>query len=181
MSAPDSPGRWTGIGVAFLVLLFLLQSFTASRLKGPTSDETYHIAAGMSYVATGRIQLNRQHPPLLKHLTGLSLAAAGLGFLAVTVPHAHESQGYSIATMIGFESVTIGAGFALFASGILRRGTICHGVVLGSQRSGPARRWHHHQYGQPGGRGRRGRGGCGEHRRSPRVCLAGRWHVAVLG
>jgi hypothetical protein len=27
--------------------------------------------------------------------------------------------------------VTIGAGFALFASGALRRGSICHGVVLG--------------------------------------------------
>jgi hypothetical protein len=63
--------------------------------------------------------------------TGLALAAAGLAFLAVTVPHAQESQGYSIATMVAFETVTIGAGFALFASGALRRGTVCHGVVLG--------------------------------------------------
>ena len=48
---------------------------------------------------------------------GLGLAAAGLAFLAVTVPHATESEGYSIATLIAFEAVTIGAGFALFASG----------------------------------------------------------------
>jgi len=62
---------------------------------------------------------------------GLGLAAAGLAFLAVTVPHAHESEGYSTATMVAFETVMIGAGFALFASGALRRGSICHGVVLG--------------------------------------------------
>ena len=62
---------------------------------------------------------------------GLGLAAAGLAFLAVTVPHASENEGYSIATLAGFEAVLVGAGCALFASGILRRGSICHGVVLG--------------------------------------------------
>jgi hypothetical protein len=71
------------------------------------------------------------HTLTRREWAGLALAAAGLGFLALTVPHAHESQGYSVATMIGFETVTIGAGFALFASGALRRGSICHGVVLG--------------------------------------------------
>ena len=38
-----------------------------------------------------------------------------------------------------FEAVIVGAGCALFASGLLRRGTICHGVVLGA-RLGPADR-----------------------------------------
>ena len=42
-----------------------------------------------------------------------------------------ESEGYSIATLAGFEAVMVGAGCALFASGVLRRGSICHGVVLG--------------------------------------------------
>ena len=39
---------------------------------------------------------------------GLGLAAAGLAFLAFTVPHAHESEGYSIATLAGFETVMVG-------------------------------------------------------------------------
>ena len=47
------------------------------------------------------------------------------------MPHASENEGYSIATLAGFETVTVGAGGALFASGLLRRGTISHGVVLG--------------------------------------------------
>jgi hypothetical protein len=71
------------------------------------------------------------HTLTRREWTGLGLAAAGLAFLAVTVPHARESDGYSIATLISFETVTVGAGFALFASGALRRGSICHGVVLG--------------------------------------------------
>ena len=33
-----------------------------------------------------------------------------------------ENEGYSIATLAGFEAVMVGAGCALFASGILRRG-----------------------------------------------------------
>ena len=41
---------------------------------------------------------------------GLGLAAAGLAFLAFTVPHAHENEGYSIATLAAFEAVTVGAG-----------------------------------------------------------------------
>ncbi|HLM32215.1 MAG TPA: hypothetical protein VK326_11205, partial [Solirubrobacterales bacterium] len=42
-----------------------------------------------------------------------------------------ENDGYSIATLVAFEAVTFGAGLVLFASGALRRGSICHGVVLG--------------------------------------------------
>src|SRR5919198_701497 len=66
----------------------------------------------------------------------LALACAAMANLSMLFKHrgaceAPESPGYSVAAMISFESVTIGAGFALFASGILRRGTICHGVVLG--------------------------------------------------
>ena len=76
-------------------------------------------------LATSATRLSR------REWLGLGLAAAGLAFLAVTVPHVQENEHYSVATMIAFESVTIGAGFALFASGILRRGSICHGVVLG--------------------------------------------------
>ena len=54
-----------------------------------------------------------------------------MAFLAFTVPRATETEGYSIATLAAFEAVMVGAGCALFASGVLRRGSICHGVVLG--------------------------------------------------
>jgi hypothetical protein len=61
-----------------LLAAFLAQSFLASRVKSPTFDETTHIAAGLSYVETGEIRANPQHPPLLKTIAGLSLLLAGV-------------------------------------------------------------------------------------------------------
>src|ERR1035437_7515004 len=61
-----------------LLAAFLAQSFLASRIKSPTFDETTHIAAGLSYVQTGEIRANLQHPPLLKTIAGLSLLLAGV-------------------------------------------------------------------------------------------------------
>jgi dolichyl-phosphate-mannose--protein O-mannosyl transferase len=43
-----------------------------------TNDESVHIMAGRSYIATGKIIANPQHPPLLKELAGISLALAGI-------------------------------------------------------------------------------------------------------
>jgi hypothetical protein len=64
--------------VATLCLAFFLQGFFASRVKSPSNDESLHIMAGASYVSTGEIFINRQHPPLLKELAGLSLALGGI-------------------------------------------------------------------------------------------------------
>src|ERR1035437_862992 len=61
-----------------LLAAFLAQSFLASRVKSSTFDETTHIAAGLSYVETGEIRANPQHPPLLKTIAGLSLRLAGV-------------------------------------------------------------------------------------------------------
>jgi hypothetical protein len=61
-----------------LLAAFLAQSFLASRVKSPTFDETTHIAAGLSYVQTGEVRANPQHPPLLKTIAGLSLLLAGV-------------------------------------------------------------------------------------------------------
>jgi hypothetical protein len=61
-----------------LLAAFLAQSSLASRVKSPTFDETTHIAAGLSYVETGEIRANPQHPPLLKTIAGLSLRLAGV-------------------------------------------------------------------------------------------------------
>ena len=63
---------------------------------------------------------------------GLGLAAVGLIFLAVTVPHGEESTGYSIGALIAFESAMIGAGIALLASGALGDGRAEHGLMLGA-------------------------------------------------
>ncbi len=43
------------------------------RLHSATYDEVSHLAAGYSYVSTGDLRLNPQHPPLAKLLAGLAL------------------------------------------------------------------------------------------------------------
>jgi drug/metabolite transporter (DMT)-like permease len=65
--------------------------------------------------------------------TGLALAGVGLAFLAVTVPHSQGEGGYSLATLIAFESAAIGAGFAMLASGALGEDRHPgHGILLGA-------------------------------------------------
>ena len=61
-----------------LILAFLFQSYSASRLKSPTFDEPMLIPAGLSYVQTGILRLNAQQPPLLQELAGLSLVLSGI-------------------------------------------------------------------------------------------------------
>jgi 4-amino-4-deoxy-L-arabinose transferase-like glycosyltransferase len=61
-----------------LLAIFLLQGLLAIRLKSPAFDETGDIAAGLSYVQSGEIRANLQHPPLLKELAGISLWLAGV-------------------------------------------------------------------------------------------------------
>jgi hypothetical protein len=120
--------RWWTIGFAVATAAWVLH--VAAMAVAPLSLVQAVIAGGLVLIAYPATRYFG-HTLSRREWGGLALAAAGLGFLALTVPHAHESQGYSVATMIGFETVTIGAGFALFASGALRRGSICHGVVLG--------------------------------------------------
>ena len=120
--------RWWTIGFAVATAAWVLH--VAAMAVAPLSLVQAVIAGGLvllAYPATRYFghTLNR------REWLGLGLAAAGLAFLAVTVPHAHESEGYSVATMIAFDTALIGAGSAFFASGVLRRGSICHGVVLG--------------------------------------------------
>jgi hypothetical protein len=120
--------RWWTIGFAVATAAWVLH--VAAMAVAPLSLVQAVIAGGLVLIAYPATRYFG-HTLSRREWGGLALAAGGLGFLALTVPHAQESQGYSVATMIGFETVTIGAGFALFASGALRRGTICHGVVLG--------------------------------------------------
>jgi hypothetical protein len=120
--------RWWTIGFAVAAAAWVLH--VAAMAVAPLSLVQGVIAGGLALIAYPATRYFG-HTLTRREWMGLGLAAAGLAFLAITVPHARESQGYSIATMAAFETVTIGAGFALFASGALRRGSICHGVVLG--------------------------------------------------
>src|SRR5262249_4307277 len=61
-----------------LLAFFLVQSFSVSLRKSPVFDEPAHIAAGLSYLATGSFVANAQHPPLLKELAAFSLRIAGV-------------------------------------------------------------------------------------------------------
>ena len=120
--------RWWTIGFAVAAAAWVLH--VAAMAVAPLSLVQGVIAGGLALIAYPATRYFG-HTLTRREWTGLGLAAAGLAFRAVTVPHAQESQGYSIATRVAFETVTVGAGFALFASGALRRGSICHGVVLG--------------------------------------------------
>jgi hypothetical protein len=61
-----------------LIAAFLAQAFLASAIKSPVFDETGDIAAGLSYIQTGEIRANLQHPPLLKEMAGAALWLAGV-------------------------------------------------------------------------------------------------------
>ena len=51
-----------------LLAAFGAQSVLAVRGMSATSDEATHLAAGYSYLRTGDLRLNPQHPPLIKML-----------------------------------------------------------------------------------------------------------------
>ena len=63
--------------VTLLALLALGLSLYDARRDSATADEPIHAAAGVSQVASGTWLVNVEHPPLAKHLVGLS--AVGLG------------------------------------------------------------------------------------------------------
>ena len=121
--------RWWTIGFAVAAGAWILH--VAAIAVAPLSLVQAVIAGGLVLIAYPATRYFG-HTLTRREWTGLGLAAAGLAFLALTGPHAQaEQQGYSISTLITFEAITVGAGFALFASGAMRRGSVCHGVVLG--------------------------------------------------
>jgi len=59
---------------AFLFLgAFVVQTVLSMRLLSASSDETSHLPAGYTYLETGDLRLNPQHPPLAKLLAALPL------------------------------------------------------------------------------------------------------------
>jgi hypothetical protein len=65
------------IAVPALCALFLAAGFFSLRGDSATFDETAHIAAGVAYAERGDFRLNPEHPPLVKYLSGASLAVVG--------------------------------------------------------------------------------------------------------
>lgn len=65
-------------GVAALLLLFVAVALWGAWTKSDTYDEPMYIVSGYSYVATGDLSMNREHPPLAKYLIGLPLLALDL-------------------------------------------------------------------------------------------------------
>ncbi len=73
-SRRPEPGRAVALGVAALLLAaFVAQAVGSMRLLTASGDETVHLPAGYSYLATGRLRLNPEHPPLIKQLCALPL------------------------------------------------------------------------------------------------------------
>ena len=60
-----------------LVVGAITRSTIATRLDGFTIDETYHIAAGVSYLRHADFRINPEHPPLVKLWVGSVLSATG--------------------------------------------------------------------------------------------------------
>lgn len=67
-----------------IVFVFLVSLFSANS-DSITTDEIPHLGAGYSYLKTGRMLLNLEHPPLIK-----VLAAAPLLFLDIKEPSLEE-------------------------------------------------------------------------------------------
>jgi hypothetical protein len=63
-------------GLAFIVLLGAVAAFVGQGrafivAKAPTIDELLYVPTGYAYLKLGDLELNRQHPPLVKYLLGL--------------------------------------------------------------------------------------------------------------
>ena len=135
------------IPVGIAAAIFFVLSLCASLVKSPIWDEPYHIDAGLSYVETGRIVVNQQHPPLLKELSGLFLRAAGVrwpanspALEAMMNGGVAEQNGIRIITENGPDKVMfwarlpfilLGTGFVFLIYG-LGRELLGRGAALGA-------------------------------------------------
>ena len=62
----------TTLAALFLLAIHVGLAYQSLRIKSVTYDELTHLPAGMAIAASQEIQLNRQHPPLVKWLAGLA-------------------------------------------------------------------------------------------------------------
>lgn len=119
--------RWWTIGFAIAFVAWLLH--VAAIAVAPLSLVQAVIAGGLVLLALPA-QRWFGHRLRRREWAGLALAATGLAFLAFTVP-AGGGGGYSVAAMIAFQSVMVGAGIALLISGAIGNTRPAHGILLG--------------------------------------------------
>jgi hypothetical protein len=98
---PRNRSAWA---VVLLAAVFFVESLYCGLSKSSTGDEPYHIPAALSYVSTGRIVVNQQHPPLLKEISGLFLLAGGVRW-----PSNPDTE----ALMLGAEDRAVSVGNAI--------------------------------------------------------------------
>jgi 4-amino-4-deoxy-L-arabinose transferase-like glycosyltransferase len=75
----SSPRR-RAVAVAAILLAMFLTVLTASLRDAPTFDEPIYITAGYQYLRGDNFTLNLEHPPLIKEVLALPLAARELNF-----------------------------------------------------------------------------------------------------
>lgn len=83
--------RGHDLAAAALVALFAGLAADTARRSSAIADEVAHLPAGYTYVRTGDMRLNPQHPPLAKALAGLPLLALDLEPVARS-PQWHASR-----------------------------------------------------------------------------------------
>jgi hypothetical protein len=69
--------RAYGAAAGLLLLALLLQCLLSMRLMSASYDEHAHLPAGYTYLKTGQLKLNAQHPPLVKLIAGFPLLFLG--------------------------------------------------------------------------------------------------------
>jgi hypothetical protein len=122
--------RWWAIGYAVAVLAYVLH--VGALALAPLSLVQAMLSAGIVLLGIFAERIFG-HELGKREWTGIVLAAAGLSFLAVTggTKEGQETANYSVAAMIGFESVLVAIGVALMLSCRSPRAREREGVLLG--------------------------------------------------
>jgi len=154
MQVESRPGKDTQpskarFGLFFCMMLLLiggaiLRSALVTRLDSFTLDESYHIAAGVSYVQQRDFRLNPEHPPLVKLWVGSFLAATGFRSSPLRVFHDKVDERNFTAEQVFLQNdpdsiqrrsrvaMWFLNGFLLLALGLALRRTFGWAVALGT-------------------------------------------------
>jgi hypothetical protein len=98
----DRIGR-PGVAVPTLLAFFVVAGWLSLRGDSATSDETPHVAAGISYLERGDFRMNPEHPPLAKGWAALAPWAMGRGRLDYAGPAwtSGDQWGFGFETLNG--------------------------------------------------------------------------------
>jgi hypothetical protein len=80
LKATCSPKLHLPVQIILLAIIFFVP-LVIMREKSATYDEVAHLPAGFSYLTTGLVRLNPQHPPLIKEICAFPLLFLGPGKL----------------------------------------------------------------------------------------------------